>query len=295
MKGKALGQQGKPIRKRRKSGASASASPKTASSRKPSPQHLNLSRQRQVIGSEEIGAALLDLTAYRKLCLTSEQHQRLCLYGHLLSKANQQINLTALQAAKDIAKRHFLDCLMLEPWVKTASKDARFIDIGSGAGFPGLVVAILRPDLRITLIEPLQKRCQFLRQTAETLGLDQVEVLSTRAEVLGRDQAYRAQAEWVSCRAVAALPVVLEYALPFLQVETGRFLAMRQDDEVEQQAAAEALKRLGATCCESESRRYQLEEDGAHFVILAYKQERAMPPQYPRQSAAIMKRPLLAT
>jgi 16S rRNA (guanine527-N7)-methyltransferase len=163
------------------------------------------------------------------------------------------------------------------------------IDIGAGAGFPGLPLKILRPELRLTLVESIAKKAAFLRHIAETLGLADVEVVVARAEVVGRDPAHRERYAVAAARAVAELRVLAEYCLPLCRVG-GRFLAPKGSsagDEV--QAALPAIERLGGRLAAVEP----VDLPGLEpRTLVVVEKIGPTPPQYPRAPGVPAKRPL---
>lgn len=163
---------------------------------------------------------------------SEEQLKKCQSYWDLLLETNEKINLTAITHSKEGAVKHFADSLCLLKYGKI-KENASLIDIGTGAGFPGLVLAIFRTDLEITLLDSLEKRCNFLNTVIDHLSLTGVNVVWSRAEEAGQSPLYREVFDYATARAVAALPVLLEYALPLLKVG-GSFFAMKgpgQDDD----------------------------------------------------------------
>ena len=143
-------------------------------------------------------------------------------YAELLVSYNQKVNLTAITDPEGIEDKHFVDSLLFACQPEVAGK---MVDVGAGAGFPGIVTKIYKPDLDLTLMEPTGKRVDFLRYACETLGLTGVSFAKERAEEAAR-KSWREQFDLVSARAVAALPVLSEYCLPLAKVG-GHFLAMK--------------------------------------------------------------------
>lgn len=167
----------------------------------------------------------------------------LARYGALLLERNRVMNLTAITQPEDVATLHMLDCAALCAGFDLAGK--RFIDVGTGAGFPGLVVAILRPDCAVTLLDPLEKRLRFIQEVIEMLGLSNVKLLHARGEDAGRTPELRQGFDLAGARAVAPLPVLAELCLPFVRVG-GRFLAMKGvDSQAELEGARALIQQLG--------------------------------------------------
>ena len=154
-------------------------------------------------------------------------------FSSLLKEGNKKINLTAITDDEGISTKHFLDSL--SPLICAQLKEgAKVLDIGTGAGFPGIPLKIMREDLDITLLDSLKKRIVFLGEVKEKLGFDKLELLHERAEILGKNSAYREKYDYVFSRAVASLKILSEYALPFLNIG-GTFFALKAskiDEEI---------------------------------------------------------------
>lgn len=179
------------------------------------------------------------------ITLTDAQAEAFDTYARLLVEWNVRMNLTAITDPEGITVRHFLDSLSVAQYVPMAS-GARLIDVGTGGGFPGLPLKILRPDLHVTLMEATGKKLTFLQQVCEETGIrDGIEFLHARAEDAGHMPGQRASYDIVIARAVARLPVLLEYLLPLAKVG-GVAVAMKgttAHDEAD--AARRAMNKLG--------------------------------------------------
>ena len=183
-------------------------------------------------------------TRWLGLQLAGDQIAALLSFGQELERQNRRFNLTAISEPPAVIRKHFADSLAPVPYLPTGIR--KLVDIGSGAGFPGLVLKICCPDLDITLVESIKKKAAFLTQTAAFLGLDGVNVIERRAEQLGHETQYREQFDVATARAVAPLPALLELCLPLLSVG-GCFIAYKgpQVDE-EIRTSAEHCHCLGA-------------------------------------------------
>jgi 16S rRNA (guanine527-N7)-methyltransferase len=206
----------------------------------------------------------------------------------LLLEHNQRFNLTAITEPREVALKHFLDsltCLTVLP--ETAQS---LCDVGSGAGFPGLPIAIARPDLNVTIIESTKKKCQFLQTCAADLGLSGVRVICARAEDGGRDPALRESFAAVVSRAVASLPVLAELCLP-LVAPSGVFIAMKgPEGERQAHAAANAVRTLGgAVEC---VRTLSLPQGAGQRSVVVVRKVAGTPAKYPRRAGIPQKRPL---
>ncbi|MFQ8951628.1 MAG: 16S rRNA (guanine(527)-N(7))-methyltransferase RsmG, partial [Oscillospiraceae bacterium] len=167
--------------------------------------------------------------------------ERLNLYGNLLLEWNEKINLTAITAPEDVLYKHFYDCILFFKAV-TPDKNAEIIDVGTGAGFPGMVLKIIRPDLKITLLDSLNKRLLFLNEVISQLGLQDISTVHMRAEDAGRAPAHREKYDIACARAVASLPILMEYCLPLVK-KGGSFIAMKGASAAEEKALS--LKAAG--------------------------------------------------
>ena len=176
--------------------------------------------------------------------LTPRQVAMLTTYEQQLIEWNQKFNLTAIRDVDGIRAKHFLDSLSCTlAWKDHAPR--RLIDVGTGAGFPGLVLKILYPGMKLTLVESVGKKANFCRHIVETLGLEGVEVLTARAEEVGRLPAHREKYDWAVARAVAQLPVLSEYLLPLVKVGGAMLAQKGESGPAEAQSAERALKILG--------------------------------------------------
>lgn len=213
---------------------------------------------------------------------------RLNLYGNLLLEWNEKMNLTAITAPEDVLYKHFYDCILFLKAV-TPAKNARIIDVGTGAGFPGMVLKIVRPDINVTLLDSLNKRLVFLNEVIAELGLSGISTVHMRAEDAGKAAAHREKYDIACARAVAALPALMEYCLPLVK-KGGCFVAMKgASAEEEMNRSFSAAHLLGADkptiICETLTGNEQ-----RAFVIS--KKISHTPTRYPRKPAEILKRPL---
>ena len=208
----------------------------------------------------------------------------------LLLEANARLNLTRVTEPEAVARLHLLDSLSALPVVDEIAP-ARAIDIGSGGGVPGLVLAMARPDVEWALIDSVRKKCDAVREFAGALGLGSVSVIAERAEVLGRDRGHRQAYQLATARACAALPVLAEYALP-LVAAGGALVAWKgplseRDDEVVRGAAAAAL--LGGAT--PEIRATGMPRLGNHRLVIIAK-DGPTPAHYPRRAGDPARAPL---
>ena len=222
------------------------------------------------------------------LPLTQEQAAQFSTYAETLVEWNKVMNLTAITDPQEIIVKHFLDSLLLFR-ACSLPENASLIDVGTGAGFPGLPAKIYRPDLRVTLLDSLQKRLNFLEAVCEKTGAE-AKRIHARAEDAGREPALRENYDAACARAVAALPVLCEYCLPFVRVG-GCFIAMKGPGlEEELQAADRAIRTLGGKL---ESTAAFTLPDGSERRIAVIRKIAPTPKAYPRPAAKIKKSPLI--
>ena len=221
--------------------------------------------------------------------LSSRQLRALELYERELLHWNEHINLTAIREPEQIRIKHFLDsltCLM----VMREAPPARIVDVGTGAGFPGLPLKIIYPAMQLTLVESVGKKAEFCRHVIQKLGLEGVQVIQDRVEVLGHLPEHRQQYDWALARAVAVMNVLVEYLLPFLRIG-GKAIALKgETGPVETHDAEEAIQILGGRM----ARVLPVELPGVVETRYVVKVDKiaATPPEYPRRSGIPTKRPL---
>lgn len=222
------------------------------------------------------------------ISLDEKALERFDIYAKLLVEWNEKINLTAITEPEEIVIKHFLDCLTVFSKVEI-KEGAKIIDVGTGAGFPGLVMLIARPDLKMTLMDSLNKRLNVIKDILEKLELS-ADVVHLRAEDGGQNKAYREKYDFSTARAVSNLRDLSEYCLPFVKVG-GSFIAMKAAKAEEEIAAAQkAIKTLGGTVAEKHT--FELEDAGERNIILI-KKISSTPAKFPRPSAKIAKNPLI--
>ena len=222
--------------------------------------------------------------------LTETQIAQYNRYFELLIEWNEKINLTAITAPKDVAIKHIIDSI-------TAYDAALFqagttvIDVGTGAGFPGLPLKIFCPEIKLTLMDSLNKRIKFLQTVVEELGLKDVECVHARAEEGARNKKYRESFDIAVSRAVARLPVLCEYCLPFVK-KGGHFIAlkgMQYNDEAEE--AVKAIKVMGGS--RTEIRPVKLPEIDDKRAVIIINKTMPTPKTYPRKAGTPTKNPIV--
>ncbi len=225
---------------------------------------------------------LAGLPAY-SVTLSDGQIDTLCRFGEALIEKNAVMNLTAITEPSAVAQLHFLDCIALLNAADFHGK--RVIDVGCGAGFPGVPLKIAEPSIRLTLLDSLAKRMNWLSETLPALGVD-AEIITARAEEFAAQR--REQYDLATSRAVARLNVLAELCLPYVRVG-GKFLAMKgalAQEEVEE--ARRGIERLGGHVL----RIFEYPVADAVHKAIVIEKLRPTPPQYPRAFAKIKKSPL---
>ena len=219
--------------------------------------------------------------------LGEEEISRFDMLAERLIEQNKTMNLTAITEPDEVVIKHFVDSISLLSAV-TPEEGAKVLDLGTGAGFPGIPLLICRPDIKLTMVDSTAKKLRYVASTVEALGLN-AETLHSRAEEAGKQPEYREQYDIVCSRAVAALNLLCEYCLPFVRVG-GVFAAMKSAKADEEIALAKnALKTLGGKIIDKKT--FTL-SDGGERTIIIIKKVSQIPPKYPRPSAQIAKKPL---
>lgn len=224
------------------------------------------------------------------LVLSEEQLAAFLLYTELLVEWNQKFNLTAIKEKQEILIKHFLDsltCFKILP----RSGDYRLIDLGTGAGFPGIPLKIVNPDIRLTLSDSVGKKVDFCQAIVEELGLSGVQAIHSRAEDLGQEKEYREKFDWTVARAVADLPVLAEYLLPLTRVGGNALVMKGAEIQDELHRAESALALLGGKISALEF--ISLPENSGERSLVLIEKVTNTPGAYPRKAGTPFKKPLL--
>lgn len=232
---------------------------------------------------ETLIKALCDLN----IDFSKEQIEKFEIYASLLTEWNEKINLTAITDPREIAVKHFADCASC---LKYTALSGSVIDVGTGAGFPGMVLKILRPEIELTLLDSLNKRILFLEDVTEKLSLTGIKTVHMRAEDGGRDKKLRENFDFSVSRAVANLSTLSEYCLPFVKTG-GEFISMKGPDISEELCAAQnAIKILGGEV--SGIKNMSLLNGEINHTVISIKKVRQTPSVYPRKAGKPSKEPL---
>jgi 16S rRNA (guanine527-N7)-methyltransferase len=219
--------------------------------------------------------------------ITEEKASKLHLFSDILIKTNKQFNLTAITDEKDIILKHFVDCATV---IKHIPPESSIIDIGCGAGFPSLPIAILREDVKITALDSTAKKINFINSTAKDLQLSNISAICSRAEDFAAKN--RERFDISISRAVARLNILDELCIPLTKTG-GRFIAMKSSKGEEEYFEAEkGILKLGAKLESKEIINLKLESLDIEREIFIFKKNTPTPPQYPRNYSQISKKPL---
>lgn len=225
--------------------------------------------------------------AEAQLSFTEEQLAQFTRYYELLVETNKVMNLTAITEPEEVAVKHMVDSLLA---YEDGMQGKTLVDVGTGAGFPGVPLKIYCPSLKVTLVDSLGKRLRFLQQVIDELGLKGIRCEHLRAEDAGRSKKHREQYDYVTARAVARLSVLCEYCLP-LAKKGGQFIALKGSrfaEEIEEGEAA--VKILGGKIISAEPVKLPGLDDGRAIIKIA--KIKATPAQYPRKAGTPEKQPL---
>ena len=220
------------------------------------------------------------------LSFTETQYNQFVQYKTLLKEWNEKLNLTAITEDEEIISKHFIDSIQAFQFAELKEAES-MIDVGTGAGFPGLPIKIMKPDLKVTLLDSLNKRLNFLRAVSEELNLENVEFVHSRAEDGARKPEFRDSYDIAISRAVANLTLLTELCLPYVKVG-GHFIALK-GPAVEQEIrdAEYAVKVLGGKIVKIQE--VQIEGTDLKHNLVVIRKTRPTPKSYPRSSAAIKK------
>ena len=222
-----------------------------------------------------------------QIYIEKEKIEKLYIYMNILLEWNKNINLTAITNPEEIILKHFIDSLTIEKYI---SKSGSIIDIGTGAGFPGIPLKIFREDINVTLVDSLNKRVKFLDFVIEKLNLKNIQAIHGRAEELGKNKNYREKYDIATSRAVANLTTLSEYLIPFIK-KNGKCICMKGPDiEEEVENSKNAIKVLGGKIINTDFLTLP-NSDIKRNIIIIEKIEKT-PIKYPRKPGIPSKEPI---
>lgn len=216
-----------------------------------------------------------------------EQTEQFFEYMNLLIEWNEKMNLTAITEPLEIIQKHFVDSLTI---LNRIEDNQKVVDVGTGAGFPGIPLAIMNPKLEITLVDSLNKRLVFLQEVINKLKLKNIEIVHARAEDFGQNKNYREKFDIATSRAVANLSTLSEYLLPLVKVN-GKCICMKASDADEEiEEAKKAIDVLGGKI--SKIDKFNLPQSDIGRTIIEIKKEKVTPNKYPRKAGTPSKEPI---
>ena len=219
--------------------------------------------------------------------LSEDQLDKFYDYMNILTEWNKVMNLTAITDPEEIILKHFIDSLTV---LNSISKNSKIIDVGTGAGFPGIAIKIAYPEIKVVLLDSLNKRIKFLNEVIEKLRLENIEAVHGRAEEYGRNKDYREKFDIAIARAVAPLNVLLEYLMPFVK-NGGKCVCMKGSNSQEEiDLSSNAIKMLGGRLIETEE--FVIPNTDIKRRIVEIKKIEETPNRYPRKAGTPSKEPL---
>lgn len=223
--------------------------------------------------------------------LSDEQMTQFKIYYELLVEWNQKINLTAITELEEVYLKHFYDSITLATTLDLGKESYSLCDVGAGAGFPSIPIKIVYPNLKISIVDSLNKRIKFLTLLCDELKLENVNLYHDRAETFGQNKAHRETYDFVTARAVARLNVLSELCIPLVK-KNGQFLALKAaKSEEEVQESKKAIATLGGKLADEIEISLPFSEDKRYIVVIDKKKE--TPNKYPRKPGTPNKKPLI--
>ncbi|MBQ2917503.1 MAG: 16S rRNA (guanine(527)-N(7))-methyltransferase RsmG [Clostridia bacterium] len=224
---------------------------------------------------------------FLKIHFSVEQLEQFFAYMKMLIEWNEKMNLTAIIEPEEIILKHFIDSITILKEIKDNSK---LVDVGTGAGFPGIPLSIMNPTLKITLVDSLNKRLIFLQEVANELNLKNIEIVHARAEEFGQNKKYRESFDISTSRAVANLSTLSEYLIPLVKVN-GKIISMKASEAQEEiNEAKKAIEVLGGKIEKIDE--FNLPQSNIGRTVIIIKKEKQTPSKYPRKPGTPSKEPI---
>jgi len=222
-----------------------------------------------------------------KIHFSVEQLEQFFEYMNLLIEWNEKMNLTAITEPEEIILKHFIDSITI---LNKLEDNAKIVDVGTGAGFPGIPLSIMNPTLKITLVDSLNKRLIFLQEVVNKLNLKNIEIVHARAEEFGQNKKYRESFDFATSRAVANLSTLSEYLIPLVKVN-GKVISMKAAEaQQEINDAKKAIEILGGKIEKIEE--FNLPQSDIGRTVIVIKKEKQTPNKYPRKPGTPSKEPI---
>ncbi len=239
------------------------------------------------MSKEEFFNKMKENEKYLNFPFSVEQLEQFFEYMNLLIEWNKKMNLTAIVEPNEIIIKHFIDSITI---LKEINNNSKIIDVGTGAGFPGVPLSIMNTTLKITLADSLNKRLIFLNEVVNQLGLKNIEIIHARAEELGQNKKYRENFDVATSRAVANLSTLSEYLIPLVRKD-GKIISMKAGGAQEEiETAKKAIKILGGKIERVEE--FKLPQTEIERTIILIRKENCTPNRYPRKAGVPSKEPI---
>jgi len=237
---------------------------------------------------KELSELLVNGALHYEKTITEHQVEQFTKYMEVLKDWNTKINLTAIEDDREIIIKHFIDSMSILPYVK--DHEQKLIDVGTGAGFPGIPLKIVNKNIEVTLLDSLNKRVKFLNEVINSINISKIKAVHGRAEDMGISPIYREKYDIAVARAVSNLPVLLEYCLPFVKIN-GIFIAMKGSNTEEFDNCSKALDILGGKIEKIE--KMVLPFTNIERNVIVVRKFRHTPTGYPRKAGSPAKEPLI--